>query len=48
MFSLDASSFYVLIVTAAPGEDEAVRDIASGMLTPWRETDGPDGFGFKV
>lgn len=38
----------VLIVTAALGEDDAVRGVHEGAIGPWRETDGPPGYGFKV
>ncbi len=38
----------VLIVTAADGEDTAVRAVDEGALGPWEQTDGPEGYGFKV
>ncbi|MHC4171106.1 MAG: hypothetical protein ACYSWQ_29550, partial [Planctomycetota bacterium] len=38
----------VLIVTAAPGEDTGVKAVDEGAVGPWEETDGPEGYGFKV
>lgn len=38
----------VLIITAADGEDEAVRLVVDGALGAWQETRGPEGYGFKV
>jgi nucleoside phosphorylase/tetratricopeptide (TPR) repeat protein len=38
----------VLIVTAAEGEDDAVRALDEGGLGVWEETPGPPGFGFAV
>jgi len=38
----------VLIVTAAAGEDDAVRAVDEGGLEEWEETPGPSGFGFAV
>ncbi len=38
----------VLIVTAADGEDTAVKAVDEGALGPWEETNGPEGYGFKV
>lgn len=38
----------VLIITAAEGEDVAVRRVAAGAVEPWEETDGPEGFPFAV
>jgi nucleoside phosphorylase len=38
----------VLIITAALGEDDAVREVEDGGLGPWEEAPGPEGYGFKV
>ncbi len=34
----------VLIVTAADGEDDAVRQVVDGIVEPWHEMQGPEGF----
>ncbi|MBM4328088.1 MAG: hypothetical protein FJ118_13110, partial [Deltaproteobacteria bacterium] len=39
---------HVLIVTAARGEDEAVREVEDGGLGEWKETDDPEEYGFKI
>jgi len=38
----------VLILTAADGEDEAVRQVDEGAVGTWLETPGQEGFGFSV
>ncbi len=38
----------VLIVTAARGEDDAVRDMADDGAGTWQETNGPEGYKFPV
>ena len=38
----------VLIITAAAGEDDAVRAVDEGGLGEWDQTPGPSGFGFAV
>ena len=37
----------VLIITAALGEDDAVREVEDGGLGPWEETPGPEGYAIK-
>ena len=38
----------ILIVTAADSEDDAVRLVEDGAVSPWEETPGPSGYGFTV
>ena len=38
----------VLIITAAAGEDDAVRMVDEGAFGAWEQTPGPPGFGFTV
>ncbi|MEW6529660.1 MAG: tetratricopeptide repeat protein [Thermodesulfobacteriota bacterium] len=39
---------HVLIVTAARGEDKAVREVDEGGLGEWEKAKGPKGYPFKV
>jgi hypothetical protein len=37
-----------LILTAADGEDDAVRQVDEGAVGAWLQTPGPEGFGFML
>ncbi|MGD8450188.1 MAG: tetratricopeptide repeat protein [Phycisphaerae bacterium] len=43
-----SSGVDILLITAAEGEDDAVREVDAGGLGQWTETPGPDGYGFKI
>ena len=44
-----AKPVHVLIVTAARGEDDAVRSVDDGGLGEWQnETEGPEGYPFDI
>jgi len=38
----------ILLITAAEGEDDAVRGVDDGALGSWTKIPGPDGYGFDI